>query len=390
MIYELLVRYLRINTSQGDVESYTQAVDLLSRYALEDGFSTRTVWLPSGYPLLIITLEGRSPHLSSLVLNHHMDVVPAYREDGWICDPFEGYNEGNLITARGTQDMKGVGIVHYGALQKLKKENIQPERTIHLIAVPDEERGGFKGTKEFIEHPLFKDLRIGYVLDEGMPSGNDKEILVKVAERTPLQIRVTSKGSTAHGSQLLAHNCTRELIAFLYELSLLHNAQQKEALVVPLGLLTSYQVTSLEAGFKNVFNMIPAQAYATVDIRVPPHLSFEGVYHILDSLCSRYSVSYTVLATSKERMPIASLRSHFYTSLVESIHEAGYTAKPLYFEATTDTRFYTNKGIEGLGMTPFTVEANLHGVNESIRIRDVEEGIKILYNFLTFFAVNKN
>ena len=52
-----------------------------------------------------------------------------------------------------------------------------------------------KETKEFVETPQFKQLNIGFIVDEGHASGNKKLLDIKVAERKPIQVLVTSTGS---------------------------------------------------------------------------------------------------------------------------------------------------------------------------------------------------
>lgn len=383
----LLRSYLQINTSNGDAKAYEACVALFAGYALRDGLNTRMIQLPSGYPVLIITLEGSRPELSALALNQHMDVVPAH-EANWLADPFGGAVLEDCILGRGTQDMKGVGVVHYASLAALKRNGIIPNRTIHLLMVPDEERGGFLGTKQLIDHPDFKKLHIGYILDEGLASGNEESLLIKVCERTPLQISINSKGESAHGSTLTARNAAYELIGFLSELRAFHTHQQELAQSQQPGQLCSYQITSLLAGCPTVLNAIPAQATATVDIRVAPQIEYQAILTQLDQLCMCYpNLSYTVLATSVERMRIAQADTLFYQSLAQAIKENGYQAKPLYFEATTDTRFYTHNGIEGLGITPFTIKPALHSVNECIRLKDLEIGFAVLYSFLKLFCL---
>ena len=81
------------------------------------------LWEPApedvaGHPLSVdgIGFEGR-PQLAarlkgtgggrSLLLNGHIDVVPAAREDGWEQDPFDPLLVGGTIVGRGACDMKG-------------------------------------------------------------------------------------------------------------------------------------------------------------------------------------------------------------------------------------------------------------------------------------------
>ncbi len=383
---DLLCSYIAIDTSEGEQQAYYACVELFLNYANADGLTSQVIALPSGYPVLIITLEAKDQALKPLALNHHMDVVPATASE-WRVGPFNGVVQDQRIIGRGTQDMKGVGVVHYAALSALKKSGIVPQRTIHIFMVPDEERGGFLGTKQFIEHPAYKYYAPGYVLDEGLASGNDAHLFIKIGERTPLQIQITSIGKNAHGSSLVSPNAAYELVRFLYDLYQLHAKQQKNASQQTAGLLCSYQVTSLQAGCSNILNVIPSKASATVDIRIPLQMEYSHITEQLDELCIKYnSIAYKILATSTERMKIAPTDTLFYHSLAQAIKKSGYHAKPLYFEATTDSRFYSHYGSETLGLTPFAIKPALHEVNESIRLEDLEIGYAIIYDFLKKFC----
>jgi N-acyl-L-amino-acid amidohydrolase len=382
---KFLCEYLRINTAHPNPD-YEAAINLFKNYAQQDEFLVHELRLPSGNPVLIITLQGSNPTLPALALNHHMDVVPAYNDKEWMHPPFAGTKHENLIIGRGTQDMKGVGIVHYAALKEIKESGFVPKRTIHLMLVPDEERGGFFGTKEFVAHQQFQDLNIGYVLDEGMPSGNNRELLIKVGERTPIQIRITSKGKSGHASNLMHDNCIHALINFLGELVQKQEVQRSKSHDQEPGNLVSYHLTSLTT-HNTALNVIPAHAQATIDIRVPSHCSLNEILNDFESLIKKHeNLTYEIVATSKERLKPGSTNSEFYKTLKESILTYEITPKPFIFEATTDARFYSDIGLETLGFTPFTSAPNLHGTDESITIEDLELGKKIMCKFLRKFC----
>jgi len=383
----LLQEYLAINTAHPHPD-YKAVIALFKECAHTDGFLVTEFALPSGNSALVITLQGSSPELPALALNHHMDVVPADNAAQWKFPPFAGTVHEGLMYGRGTQDCKGVGVVQYGALKKLKQSGLSVARTIHCVLVPDEERGGFFGTKEFVAHPDFAALNIGYVLDEGMASGDDSVLLIKVDERTPLQIRVTSVGTQGHGSILLHHNCAHALINFLADVAALQVAQCHQQ--IEAGKLVSLQVTSLSTN--NVaLNVIPSQAQATIDVRIPSHMTLDAGVALLDALVRKHeNLMYEVVATSQERFTAVDIDQPFYQTLAGAVAQQGLMPKPFAFEATTDARFYSHRGIQALGFTPFTVAANLHGTDESIRVTDLQQGTTILYNFLRAFCTNNN
>lgn len=134
-------------------------------------------------PIVVMTWQGIDNNLSSIVLNSHMDVVPVFNSY-WTHPPFgaEIDAEGRIF-ARGAQDMKCVGMQYLAAIRALKRDGIQLKRTIHVTFVPDEERGGYLGMAKFIETDAFKNLNIGFALDEGIASPTET-YSVFYAERT--------------------------------------------------------------------------------------------------------------------------------------------------------------------------------------------------------------
>ncbi len=385
----LLQKYLEINTAHPHPQ-YHAAIALFKKQAENDGFLVTELILPSGNPVLIITLQGSCLEMPALALNHHMDVVPADNKDEWLFNPFAGTVHEDYIYGRGTQDCKGLGVVQYAALKMLKQSELQSARTIHYIMVPDEERGGFHGMKEFVEHPLFASFNIGYVLDEGLPSGDDNELLIKIDERTPIQICITSRGQQSHASGLLNKNCIHELTNFLANIAAFQSKQQQEVALNQAGHHISMHITSLSTN-NTALNVIPTQAQATLDMRIPSHLSLDYGISLIDELIQKHtSTTYEILATSQERFKIIKEDSMFYQTLAQAVTDHGISPKSFAFEATTDARFYSHKGIQAIGLTPFTVTPNLHGTNESIYINDLVQGTAVLYTFLRAFCTLNN
>lgn len=388
-----LQKYISIETVF-PAAPYEQAINLLSSQAALDGFTHQRIMLASDFPALIITYEGSNPSLPSLVLNHHMDVVPAPYSDGWIAPPFAGHVNEGMIIGRGTQDMKGVGVIHYFALKALKDAGIIPDRTIHLFAVPDEERGGFGGTKLLLETEEFKKHAVGYVLDEGCPSGDPSSLYIKVDERKPLQVRLTAQGERAHGSKLAANSAVHHLIKALGQIVAHQDSQQELLSSTDPGLLLSMNITSLQAGsFKDgavALNVISETATATIDIRIPPALKIDDVHHVLHTKFKRFpSITLSVEATVEERAPEDTHTTTLYTAVEESIRAHGLQAKPVITEGASDLRFYLKRGIEGIGLSPFTNKDTLHGINEAVSINDMMRGKEIILTLLKRMCILK-
>lgn len=108
-------------------------------------------------PIVVLTWKGSQPNLPSIILNSHMDVVPVF-EEHWTHPPFAAdIDEDGKIFARGSQDMKCVGVLYLAAIRALKRDGVrQLKRTVHVVFVPDEEVGGYLGMEKFVNTDEFK------------------------------------------------------------------------------------------------------------------------------------------------------------------------------------------------------------------------------------------
>jgi aminoacylase len=388
---EFLVRYIAIKTVAPDPR-YTDVIDLFVAQAVQDGFLYQIVPLSSGYPALLLSLPGTDDSLPSFVMNHHMDVVPALGL--WDAPPFEGRIVDNKVIGRGTQDMKGVGVAHYFALQKIKKSGIILKRSVHILLVPDEELGGFGGTACFIKTKEFQALNMGYIIDEGTPSGQLGLVYICLQERKPIQIEITVKGNAAHASKLMIPNPVHLLIKILTQLCTQHEqsyGQVTSAVAADPGSLLSLHITSLKAGVWDdnhdpILNMIPGCAIATVDIRVPPSISLQEIYQMLDQLIGQYEhASYRVIAAAQNDLQ-RPLSDDLQKALAQTITAHGFESKIKICEGASDMRFYRNIGIEAIGCTPFFDKAAEHTVNESVEIKSLIQAREIFVSLLELFC----
>jgi acetylornithine deacetylase/succinyl-diaminopimelate desuccinylase-like protein len=241
-----------------------------------------------------------------------------------------------------------------------------------MLLVPHEEVGGFLGAGQLVHTSAFKELNIRFVLDEGMPSGNKYTIFVKVSERKPLQLKLISKNGAGHAANV-TQNSIHELLNCLA-------ACQKVVAQVNVGRkqTTSFQVTSLSAGSEHAHNVVPACAHATVDIRVAAQHSIVDIERKITACVAEHQgVTLEVCARVPDVLVVDFATSMLYQTVCESIKTQVLQPIELHFEASSDLRWYQAVGIEGFGLTPFTCEQNLHGINESLPVRDLENGIEI-------------
>jgi len=386
-----LCDYIKIDTSHPS-PNYHNVFELFSNMASEDGFECKKIDLASGCSVLVILQRGLDSTLPALALNHHMDVVAAQDLDTGKHDSFSGVFENEIVYGRGTQDMKGVGVVHYQALRAIKKLHGLSQRTICLILVPDEEIGGFSGVGSLVQSPEFKKLNIGYVLDEGIASGDETKLLIKVTERKVLQLKIDCIGQAAHSSRLMAKNPVHSLVKFLSAITEFQHQQQINIGQQAPGNCLSMNVTYLNGGFVRgeaiSINSIPASCCVIIDVRVPPSILLKEVKRFFDDFSKRYSdIKITFLAESFDIDYKPYSDSYFYNVLKTSIIGCGLCVEDCFAEEASDLRFYLQSGIEGFGLSPFTIKENIHGLDECLRVRDLEIGISVFYEFLKKFCL---
>lgn len=392
-ILAMLQAYIRFETVANNIAAYNKAIDLFIQYAKQDGIAYQKIVLDSGLPMLILTVEGTDALLQALLLNHHMDVVPAQKE-GWIAPPFEGQVIDDKLYGRGAQDMKGVGVCHYHALKNILQDLGVPRRTIHVSLVPDEEGGGFQGTGCFVKIKAFRSFNIGHIIDEGAPSEQKDNVIVYLAERKPLQISITAQGHSGHSSELLHTNAMHTLLVVLQQFLVLHeqsvaNFYANKAFLDE-GLQNSFHITSVYTDPVDAsINTIPMYAKAIIDIRVAPHISMETIIHQVKNILAQYkNIEWKVIA-SAEDFVYQDPKNDLQLSIERVCLSKKYSLKKRVFEGATDMRFYRALGIEAIGCTPFEDPYLLHASNEHVSLSSLEQAYHFFYAVLKDFCYEK-
>ena len=92
----------------------------------------------SNMPVVVGKLKGGGKG-KSLLLNGHIDVVPATQIDSWTHDPFKGEVAGNKIFGRGACDMKGGVAAMLEAIKFIHQAGVRLNGDLTVETVPEEE-----------------------------------------------------------------------------------------------------------------------------------------------------------------------------------------------------------------------------------------------------------
>lgn len=120
---------------EAEVQAYLAAL-------LDDmGLGTQRYDVFPDRPNLIASLPGEDE--TSLMLNGHIDVVPAGEAARWSMDPFSGDLHDGRLWGRGATDMKSGVVAMIAALRAVLKAGVRPRGRVDIHCVVDEEAGGF-------------------------------------------------------------------------------------------------------------------------------------------------------------------------------------------------------------------------------------------------------
>jgi acetylornithine deacetylase/succinyl-diaminopimelate desuccinylase-like protein len=300
---ELLQRLIRINTVNPP-GSERALQEELAAMLIDAGFECELLAAEPERPNLVARLRGTNG--PTLTILGHVDTVRADPEE-WSRDPWSGELVDGWVWGRGALDMKGQVASEVAACLELARSGWRPTGELLLVLTADEEAGGGLGAQWLCENHRDR-VRSDFVLNEGGGSrieiGGRRLYTLSVGEKGIFRIRLTTRGRAGHASlPRIGENALLKLSAHLAALTEQPPPEPTEigeALLEALfgepftggkgvraglerlraeaPLLADYLVepmlgvtlspTKAQAGKKA--NVIPSEAEALIDCRVPP------------------------------------------------------------------------------------------------------------------------
>ncbi|WP_285762042.1 M20/M25/M40 family metallo-hydrolase [Nocardiopsis ansamitocini] len=374
-----------------------------------------------GRSSLVARIEGTDSSRPPLLIQGHLDVVPANAED-WTHHPFAGEIADGCVWGRGAVDMKDMDAMALAVVRQRLREGRKPPRDVVLAFLADEEAGGSWGAHWLVrEHPeLFADCTeaISEVGGFSFTVGDNRRMyLIETAEKGLAWMKLTAQGTAGHGSMVNNDNAVTELAAavarlgqhefplrltktvrlFLEEVceafGIEFDEDDVDATVARLGpiasmigatLRNSVNPTVLAGGYKA--NVIPGSATAQVDGRFLPGLEeeyFAEIDRLLGPKVTREFIQH-----------LPAVETEFSGGIVTAMSDAllaedpGAKAIPYCLSGGTDAKAFAQLGIRNFGFAPLRLPPELnfsgmfHGVDERVPVDSLQFGVRVLDRFL--------
>jgi acetylornithine deacetylase/succinyl-diaminopimelate desuccinylase-like protein len=410
----LLSDYLRLDTVNPPGNEAV-ACEWLARILDAEGIPYQTYARDPARPSLAATLKGSGSRGRALVLLNHTDVVPA-EQAHWSVAPLGGLVDAGFVWGRGAIDMKGMAILELMVLLLHRRLGLTLNRDLTFLAVADEEAGGTFGI-DFLaeEHPeLFE---CDFVLNEGGTGatevfGVQRPVFhVGVAEKGPLWLRLVTRGTPGHGSVPHDDNAldrlvralarvrawdrpslpTPEVMAYfngLHAAGILAKAPTPELMRVLARdhprvqsmQTNSISTTTIQSGVRP--NVIPAQAEATLDVRLVAGYDPDRFIQELRAVIDDPRVEIETLFVSST--PASPTDTELYAGIQRAVRETcEAVVVPSVSTGFTDSRAFRRRGIPAYGFIPILLAPDeggrTHGNDERVSVEALGLGLRVLF-----------
>lgn len=369
----------------------------IADYLRRAGIETRVLESAPGMVNIVGELDfGAGPRL---ILNGHMDVVPAGDRNRWSFDPFGGEIEAGYVLGRGASDMKGgLAALLVALRQAARWEGLHGQ--VLFMAVPDEETGGWMGTRWLLEQ--------GYRGDACLIA-EPSDINPTIGQKGSLCIRAVTQGIPAHASlsPLVGDNAILKMFQAIEAVYSLWEKnwdfsgdaraliQKSQTVLEQAGMMTqakalervTVSVGRIQGGEK--VNIVPGRCEAEFDLRVPIGISMTTVQEeLMRRLRARVGEGIELETPSALIEANYTHPSHpFIQQMLRIVSEVtGEAPTPVLQWATSDARFFRSHGIPTLQFGPAELEG-IHGYNERVKVTQLARAVQVymllIYDYLS-------
>jgi len=410
----------------------------IARRFLDAGFPAKDVVVigPAGDKdsSVIVRYEGKSKSLKPILLMAHIDVVEALPAD-WSLDPFKLTEKDGFFYGRGTSDVKDGAATLAAALLRMKREHVQPSRTLILALTAGEEGGGgYNGMTWLIQnHRDLIDAEYALNVDSGDPLLKNGKPLLRALQTSEkfyqsFSLEVTNKGGhsslptpdnaivrladavgrvfrykfpvhlTETTKAFFERSATLETGQLAADMRTIANNPKDSASAARLSttplynaqLRTTCTPTEVEGG--HAPNALPQRARALVNCRVLPGETIDDVKATLVRVIADDSVKVSFVDDGSRKPADASPLTDAILKPLERVTARMWPGLPVIPQmetGATDGTPLRQAGIPTYGVSGVFLDMDdirAHGRDERILVKSFYDGVEYVYQLVREYA----
>jgi succinyl-diaminopimelate desuccinylase len=363
--------------------------DYVCNYLSENNIEYKIKEAKEGWPIIIGELEGEEPG-KTLILNGHLDVVPAGDKSKWEVEPFSGEIKGEYLHGRGASDMKAGSAGIIAAFKAASQMDALPGKLI-LMLVPDEETGGHLGSGWIVEEEDFS--ADGCLIAE--PSKQDPTI----GQKGSCWLKLITRGVPGHGSlspavngnAILEMNRAVDAVYQIWEKDWEMPKEIEEILEISKDYLRENKSTpglerildhvTVNVGIINggdKVNKIPDYCEAEIDMRLPFGVKTEDVLNWIKNKFKEEGISAEIETLRWNSEANYTLPDENIVKSVVNCAErlSGKKSRAMFQWASSDARYFREKGIATIQFGPAELDG-IHSYNEKVKVKEVKDYAKM-------------
>jgi acetylornithine deacetylase/succinyl-diaminopimelate desuccinylase-like protein len=387
---------------------------------------------------LVARLKGSGKQRPVLLLAH-MDVVGVERSR-WTTNPFGGEILDGFLYGRGAIDDKGMLAVNLQTMLLLNEHVVRAggtlDRDVVFLATSDEEAGGEFGIDWVLaKHPDL--IQAEFALNEGgrlrEVAGKLSYAAVQCGEKVANVLRLTATGTPGHASIPIPANAVVRLaravvaaashkepvtltpitqhyfagLAAFWPDERLRKAMADvssgDAARVAAGAKVLEGYPRLDAMIRNGIsptmlaagvraNVIPAEATATLNVRLLPGQSMDDLIARLRTAIADDHV-HILVESSGDEAPPSPDDTEMYAAIRDALAAVapGVPALPFLSTGATDSAPLRRAGVKAYGLLPFPLtegdEGRMHGHDERVSVASLAFAVRLSWEILNRIAV---
>ena len=305
----------------------------------------------------------------------HTDVVPTGPAEQWSNDPFTPTITGDVMTARGTADMKSSIAAMVCACEQLLADKQALNGSIAFLITSDEEGPATDGTIKVIEHLERKNENIDWCL-VGEPSSTETVgDVIKNGRRGSISGDLTIHGIQGHiAYPQLAKNPIHLFAGALHDLCDEKWDNGNEHFPP-----TSFQISNINGG-TGATNVIPGELKVQFNLRFSTEITEQQIKQRIETILNSHQLDYT-LDWSLSGLPFLTADGRLVDAARQAIKSVcGIDSELSTAGGTSDGRFIAPTGAQVVELGP--VNESIHKIDENINIKELDRLTEIYLDIL--------